>query len=308
MKSDFKLHILLYHGVTSIKSKGIENSSNKHIHVDSFEREMAFIKKNYPILSMDEVISIYKKNKKIKGEYFAVTFDDGFKNNFTDAYPILLKYEVPATFYISTGMINSKKLFWVDKIECCINNSKKNKFDIKIQNKYYSFDLSNKFSKIKALTEIKKLCKLLPKKNKDKVIKDLSSTLNITPSIKYGKNYETLTWANVRKMNKSKLITFGAHTIDHDILSYLKKNEMEYQVTESIKKLSSEISENVRHFSYPEGQQNHFNKDVIRFLKKKGIHCSPSAINGICSSKDNLFNLKRIMVGFNNLKFPKKIK
>ena len=63
MRSDFKLYILLYHGVTSIRSKGIENFSNKHIHLDSFEREMASVKKNYPILSMDDVISIYKKEK-----------------------------------------------------------------------------------------------------------------------------------------------------------------------------------------------------------------------------------------------------
>ena len=308
MNPDFKLYILLYHGVTSIKSKGIENSSNKHIDTNTFDKHMAFIKKNYPVLSMDEVVNIYRKNKKIKGEYFVITFDDGFKNNFTNAYPILLKHSIPAIFYITTGIVNSNKLFWVDKIECCINHTKKKYFNIKILDKEYSFDLSNNSSKLRALSKIKKMCKLIPKETKNSVIKNLSNILNITPSVKYSKNYETLTWANIRKMNKNRLITFGAHTEEHDILAYLERKEMKKQISKSINKLSSKILEKVKHFSYPEGQKNHFNEEIIDFLKKQDISCSPSAINGISTSKDNLFNLKRIMVGFNNLKFPKKIR
>ena len=285
MDKKFKLKILLYHGVTSVKSKGIENISKKHIDINIFEKQMRYLNKYCSVLSIDEVVNLYSKKAKKTGEYFAVTFDDGFKNNFTNAFPILQKYKIPAIFYISTGMINSKDLFWVDQIECCINNSKKKKFTININRKNYTLNLNNRNNKAKALFTIKKICKKLSKEKKDDIITSLKEKLEIEPSV--------------------KLIKFGAHTINHEILSYLSPKEMKKQISLSINKLSKELGEKVTHFSYPEGQKDHFDSSVIKYLKVRGIVCSPSAISGVNDNNDDLFRLKRIMVGFDNMPFPK---
>ena len=305
MDEKFKLKILLYHGVTSVKSKGIENISKKHIDINIFEKQMRYLNKYCSILSIDEVVNLYSKKAKITGEYFVVTFDDGFKNNFTNAFPILLKYNIPAIFYISTGMINSKNLFWVDQIECCVNNSTKKKFTININKRNYTFNLNNINNRAKALFTIKKICKKLSKEKKDDVITSLKEKLEIEPSVKFSKNYELLNWSDIRKMNKSKLIKFGAHTINHEILSYLSPKEMKKQISLSINKLGKELGEKVTHFSYPEGQKDHFDSSIIKYLKARGIVCSPSAISGVNDNNDDLFRLKRIMVGFDNMPFPK---
>ena len=80
---------------------------------------------------------------------------------------------------------------------------------------------------------------------------------------------------------------------------------MKKQISLSIHKLSKELGEKVIHFSYPEGQKDHFDSSVIKHLKAKGIVCSPSAISGVNDNNDDLFRLKRIMVGFDNMPFPK---
>ena len=60
----------------------------------------------------------------------------------------------------------------------------------------------------------------------------------------------------------------------------------------------------VEHFSYPEGQEHHFNNEVIAALKKENIICSPSAVYGYNDFSEDLFHLKRIMVGFDGAVFP----
>ena len=87
-------------------------------------------------------------------------------------------------------------------------------------------------------------------------------------------------------------------------LSSLSDKELNYQISHCIKEISEQLDINVKHFSYPEGQEHHFNSEVIAVLKKENIICSPSAIYGYNDFSEDLFHLKRIMVGFDGAVFP----
>ena len=64
-----------------------------------------------------------RENINIPKNTIAITFDDGFKNNYDVAAPILDEHQIPQHLYL-TGYINSTKMFWVDQIEDCINRTK----------------------------------------------------------------------------------------------------------------------------------------------------------------------------------------
>jgi len=68
--------------------------------------------------------------------------------------------------------------------------------------------------------------------------------------------------------------------------------------------LEKNINDKIIHYSYPEGQINDYNQEVIKVMKDNKIICSPSAILGLNNTNTDLFNLKRIMVGFNGNRFP----
>ena len=299
--------ILLYHGVTNYKSVGVENFSRKHIFSRDFEKQMIYLKKNYKVISMDELVYLYNNPKIIDKNvnYAAVTFDDGFKNNFSTAAPILSKHKIPTMFYITTGLIGSNNLFWVDKIENYVNRANVKSFKLRLNINYIKFNIESSERKIQAIKKIKSYCKLIPRKDKDRVLKELKEVTKYKNSKKAIKNYEILNWNEIRLMSKNKLFSFGAHTVDHEILSYLSQSDMMKQIQKSVSTLSNNLNLRVKHFSYPEGQKNHYNHLVIKFLKKIGIVCSPSAVNGLNSQNDDLFHLKRIMVGFDGQKFPK---
>jgi len=85
----------------------------------------------------------------------------------------------------------------------------------------------------------------------------------------------------------------------------MDSSAMQMDIELSIKLLEHNLKNKIEHYSYPEGQEEHFNEDVISFLKKNGIKISPSAIHGInCLDNTNLFNLRRVMVGISGKPFP----
>jgi len=302
---DNTLKILLYHGVTQYKSEGIENYSAKHISADVFYEQMVFVKKNCSVLSIDEVADHYIKKKSLPKNAVSVSFDDGFKNNFTTAAPILKDLNIPAVFYLSTGFIGTEKMFWVDQLEDCINRCKKNTIQIKIDKTYNKYTLKNKLEKISALKSIKDYCKLVTNEEKEIILKQVIKETNIKPNIFFSHNYLKLAWEEVKKMAKNPLFTIGGHSVSHNILAALPKNDMEQEIKESINQLTEKTGNKIVHFSYPEGQLHHYNSQVIEMLKKNGVICCPSSVDGVNTLDDDLFHLKRIMVGFNGRSFPR---
>lgn len=304
MKNNIK--ILLYHGVRKIKNTGIQNYSNKHLYITDFINQIKFIKKNFNIISMSEVEYLIKK--KIEKPYIAVTFDDGFKNNHDIAAEVLDFYKVPTTFYISTAYIGKKKMFWVDILEDIFNKKVNDKIEIKLD-KNYIFDTSTKLKKIKTLNYVKSYCKNTIFKEKERVLNYLIKKFNFKNNISINNsyNYQSMNWKDILKIENNKNFIIGGHSHHHEILSKLPKHLMKLEVKTCIDLLSRKLKKKINHFSYPEGLSNHFNENVIKFLKKNGITICPTAIKGVNLENQDLFRLKRIMVGMNKIDFPFKI-
>jgi len=90
--------VLMYHRVSDDG-----NSSDITVSAKNFEDQILYLKKNFNIVSIDELIDMYLQNVKLEEDTVAITFDDGYKDNYTDAYPILRRYNVPAIIFVATG-------------------------------------------------------------------------------------------------------------------------------------------------------------------------------------------------------------
>ena len=297
-----KLVILLYHGVTKFENNGICNKQGKHISEKEFREHMLFIKQHCTPLSIDDWLSLRNGNNMPKNPVI-VSFDDGFENNFTTACPVLEEFKIPAIFYISSGMIGTHKMFWVDIIEDLINRTEAKRISLKLE-RIDEFDLLGEDNKFKTLLKIKSFCKAKPNNIKNKVISDLQIATNVEPSCFANPNYKSMSWDQLIKLANNPLFTIGGHSLNHNILSSLSNKDLESEVIQSLEMLEDKLGHPINHYSYPEGQPIHFNEKVIEVLKNNGIVCSPSAIYGVNNHLDDLFNLKRIMVGFDGVSFP----
>lgn len=104
MYSD-KVAILFYHGVTPYPKNEPNNSDGKHVELKKFEKQMRYISRKYNLVSLQVVVELLKGERRIPRNAVAVTFDDGYYNNLQFAYPIIKKYEIPITIFVTVNYV-----------------------------------------------------------------------------------------------------------------------------------------------------------------------------------------------------------
>ena len=116
--------VLMYHRVCPR-----ENSwSFPGVSPNDFEKHMEYFKNNFNILPLDTLAQYLKDGKSVPQKSISITFDDGYRDNLVYAYPILKKYSIPATVFLTTGFIGTDRLLWWDKIGYALVNTSKNEF------------------------------------------------------------------------------------------------------------------------------------------------------------------------------------
>ena len=99
MKSAYVVPVLMYHAIDHN-----DKATKLSVSPESFEAQMKFLHKNrYNVVTLDRLISYIRNKEKIPSKTLAITFDDGYYNNYQYAYPVLKKYNIPATIFIIVG-------------------------------------------------------------------------------------------------------------------------------------------------------------------------------------------------------------
>ena len=174
-----KVTILMYHRIADNKQKNILDSNVVSVSSINFEKQVKYLSKNCNVITFDELLSCYNKKKRLANNSVIITFDDGYKDNYLRAYPILRRYKLPATISLATGHINTHKLFWWDKIAYIINKTKIKKFTL---DGLGTFSLENKK---KVIQEIQEKVKKINEKKKNYLIDQLAKKLKVKiPKIK----------------------------------------------------------------------------------------------------------------------------
>ncbi|MBN2120517.1 MAG: polysaccharide deacetylase family protein [Candidatus Omnitrophica bacterium] len=107
-----KIRILFYHHV------GLPGDDDPNLYVSpaAFERQMRHLKRDSKVISFDELMSFLKDKAYPEQDCVVITFDDGWKDNYEVAYPILKKYGFPATIFVATGLVGKKNMLTWEQI------------------------------------------------------------------------------------------------------------------------------------------------------------------------------------------------
>lgn len=103
-----QLLILYYHRVIDKEECRDVKLNGMCVNVDIFNKQMAFLAKFYNFVSEEDVKEAIENNAKLPDYPVWITFDDGYKDNYTNALPILKKYNIPATIFVTTGYVNKR--------------------------------------------------------------------------------------------------------------------------------------------------------------------------------------------------------
>ena len=292
--SDDGFAIFLFHGVIRRQRHEVRNYTRKHILLDRFVFILRDLVQNGTPVSMPEIVKASAETRSLPERAFAVTFDDGFENNYSIAAPVLEEFRVPATFYVTTRFIEEGACSWIDMIESAVDGQEE------VRLRLPALDVNGRYAtredKLELLEAVRQYVKNHPQVDPyafAQEVWDQSSleAMELDPELD-GK----MSWEQLRELNGNPSFTVGGHGHTHRILEFLDDSEMEDEVATSLGKLRGNLGPAVVHYSYPEGLWNCYSQRVIRRLRRHGIVCAPSAENGINHPGDDLFHLKRILV------------
>lgn len=293
--SEKGLAIFLLHGVVERSEYGVRNYTRKHIEKDYFYHFILELKQSGHPLSMDDVVQHHSESKPFPPRAFAITFDDGFANNYSIAAPILNDLNTPATFYLTTDFIDRNIMAWIDRIEYCLESVPGVRLTLPRDSTEYN--LQNVQDKVRFLDYLRSRVKHDKNIDVDELVSHIFAQCGIEELLHSDDPLDLkMTWEQVKELQKNTLFTIGGHSHRHVILSFLTNNELEEEIPLSIRLLNDKAGIKPRHYSYPEGLEYCFSPEVIRVLQEQGITCSPTAIDGINNLETGLFYLKRIMV------------
>lgn len=252
-----------------------------------FEKQMRYLSKNFCVMKIEDILEILKKEKYIPDNLIAITFDDGYEDNYLYAYPILRKYSIPTTIFCTTGFISTKKILWFDKIRMAFKNTNESYLNLKNGPGY---PLTTLREKLYALYSVMEMVTYLEEEKKISFINWLFNTLKVEESKDLSVNM--LTWEQIKEM-KNNGISFGAHTVSHPILTILPHHRIIEEVFESKKIIEEHIGTRVECFAYPNGKEKDFNNDIKNILQKVGYSCAVTTISGMNNITQSPFELKR---------------
>jgi len=260
-----------------------------------FENQMAFLKKKYNVISLARLSNILVGKCSYPRNPLIVTIDDGYYDNYSIAYPILKKYSIPATIFLTTDFVANRCWLWSNKLEYILKNSRMSQFKFFLGSKEESFSVSTFRGWHRAqLIFFNYLRKIGSKK--DIFLTELADYLKVIIPEEISVDFLPLSWENILEMQNNG-IHFGSHTCTHPILSTLNKNKLQYEIFSSKREIESRLSREVCDFSYPNGRREDINKDVINVVEDAGYLCAVTTEPGFnYRNITNPFMLKRASI------------
>ena len=287
--------LFLFHGVIEKSNYTVRNYTKKHLEKKFFVELMKELRAQGNPMTIDEVVRCHREGSPFPPRAFAVTFDDGFENNYSVAVPVLQELDVPATFYVTTDFVDRNQMSWIDRIEYCLEKvpSGAVRFTWSSSAQYFSTPQE----KVSILDDIREHVKNDPTIDQNEFARGIFAQCGLAEIFSSDDPLDQkMDWMQVRALSESPLFPVGGHSHRHSILSFLTPDELDKEVRTSVELLKLHTGMSPIHYSYPEGLAHCYSQEVITVLKKYGIVCCPTAEDGLNTEKADLFHLKRIFV------------
>lgn len=288
--------IFLFHGVINASPYAVRNYTCKNLEVAAFQSIVSSLLDagGCPI-SMNDMLHHCETGEPYRPKSFAITFDDGFRNNLTVAAPLLRELGVPATFYITSGFVDANRMSWIDRIEFAVEHTARVSVRLPWDEQAYSCASAEERKRL--LTEIRRHAKSYPGYNLDALATEIIVRLNVADITSSSEPIDQkLNWNEVRKLASLPGCVVGGHSHSHAILSFLDRPALETEIDLSLSMLREKAGIETTHYSYPEGLKHCYSDEVIAVLKDRGVRCCPTAEDGLNPPGADPFLLKRILV------------
>ncbi|RME88354.1 MAG: polysaccharide deacetylase family protein [Anaerolineae bacterium] len=289
------LTVLNYHRVNDPDAPDFDTfKPNVSARPEAFARQMDYLKRWFNVVSLQRVIAWLEGREDLPPRAALITFDDGYRDNYTHAYPILRERGLPATIFLTTGHIESDRPFYWDLVAYCFTHTHRESVTLP-NGKVRHWENAHERERVaRAWIEA---AKALPESAKQTWVERLPEQLGVAIPSGYFRR-QMLTWEQIREMREGG-IEFGAHSVTHPILTRIPLAQAKEEIETSKRHIEEETGEPVLAFAYPNGLRDDFSPPIERLVAEAGMHLAFTLLNGPCSRREvrrDPFAIRRIFI------------
>ncbi len=264
----------------------------------AFEEQCLFIKNNFQVISLEELETIINNNKQHENRYAVFTFDDGYIDNFTEAFPVLKKHGISASFYVATDFVGSELIPWWDEIAYILRLSCGSSYQLPSKATVYNLELNNLEAVIsRIIYDAKRLKSVTVLEVLDdiraKFPEEARSISNVNQQL-------FMDWEQLCEMTSAGM-NIGSHTLSHQMLSQLSLELQERELKVSKEIIEKNIPALVSSVVYPVGRKHCYTSDTCRLAALLGYKFGFNNEPGRITSKSNSHDLNRYCIGSDDI-------
>jgi peptidoglycan/xylan/chitin deacetylase (PgdA/CDA1 family) len=245
----------------------------------------------FDIVSMDEVcrraVTLAAPRR-----FVCLTFDGGYKDLITSAYPVLTKHRVPFTVYVPTAFPDGLGEAWWLALEALI--AREHRLSLVMDRKERRFDIADAPAKYQLYDFLEGWMRSLAPSELSFAIKDLCGRYSLDLSALSRES--SLDWSDLATLAADPLVTIGSATVNYPDLSNLKDAAALREMTMGAAVGQAAFRRDIRHFAYPFGDRASFRRQHIGMTEAAGFTSAVTALPGVVESagRTSLYALPRV--------------
>jgi peptidoglycan/xylan/chitin deacetylase (PgdA/CDA1 family) len=284
--------VLGLHRVLTKAEQGRSNSLEGMVILDETYLDLlAHLQRRFEVISLDSFLARAEQNGASSKPQCVITFDDGWVDTYSRAFPGLRKSGLPATVFLATGTIGAGGGFWIERVKSAWRNGDtRDRIQSVLRERSHTMDVND-------LETVVDCLKRMPTTRRDKV---LESTLR-TEAQSYADGSAQvdamLTWQQAREMSMAG-VEIGAHTVNHPLLTYEDKASVERELQLSKRAIEENLHTEARAFAYPNGD---WNESVRNQVAEAGYQCAFTTRPAWYTRGENLYTISRVLLHEGNI-------
>ena len=282
--------ILMYHSVQPDPARFARTIGEGIIHTAAiFQRQMERLSREFHPVTLDQVQRFLSGDAPLPRRAVAVTFDDGFRDNYEIAAPILQRCGIPATFYITAGCIPSGKAPWFSRIRYLFHATPEPQWN---DEGGRAWELCDAAARSQAALVAMQHCAKLTGDPQEAYLTRLEQNLACASSPAC--DGLMLTWQQIQALARAGH-SIGSHSLTHPNLAHISPAEVRHELQQSKRLLEERLAVPVRHFSYPCAiLYPHWNQQTETLCRESGYQTATICQQGVVRAGQRAMSLNRL--------------
>lgn len=244
------------------------------------------------MVSMDEVHERLQRG--IRRRFVAFTFDDGYKDNLRNIFPLFSGKKIPLCIYVVPGLLDGEITLWWHRLADLVAGTQA--LDVRLGGRQFKYPCKTLLEKSRAFDAIAGFIRFGDQSRMPEIVRDFFSG--------HGTRQEDIlmNWQEIETLSREPGVTIGAHTLTHRTLNLLPPEEIRREICGAREKIQARIQKPVEHFSYPFGGRNAVDAQVLNIARDCGYKTMVTTRNAniFPQHKNWMHALPRIQISGNH--------